>query len=311
LFDFLGDNKTDFVTLSDSGAPAASRTWRILANSSSPAIITQFTYGVNGDVILARDFIGNEKSDAAVYRPGATAGAQGIFFVTEIPRAGVSLDRVVRFGGNPDNPNGVGDYDGDNKIDYTVVRNNNGTQTWFIISSSNNTMRAINFGATSGVISTLVAVNGSDFNGDGRDELVFFGFGADPNDATQYFAGDAVTGAGVYRGTYGDFGTDFAVTPADYTGDGRSDLVAVRAANGALTWFIFNTAIGNTSTVVNFGLATDRPIRGDYDGDGRQDVAVYRPSNTTFYFIRSSNGQVGGQQWGQPGDVPLGQVGVF
>lgn len=317
MFDFVGDNRTDFVTVTTGTTGTTPRRWNILGNNNGP--IVQFTYGVTGDILLARDFIGDAKSDASVYRPGATAGAQSTFFVTEIPRAGVSIDRAVGFGVSTDNPNGVGDYDGDGKKDYTVARNNAGVLTWFIMSSSTGTMRAVNFGANTGTITSFIVLNGSDFNGDGRDELVFFGFNntSTTNQPAQYFVGDAVTGAGIYRATFGNFVSDYVITPADYTGDGRSDLVAVRqnTAGTAATWFILNTAT-NTATATNFGISgfdasADLPIRGDYDGDGRQDIAVYRRSNTTFYFIRSSNGQIGAQQWGATGETPLASIGTF
>jgi hypothetical protein len=326
LFDFLGDARTDFVTLSNSATATDARNWRVLANGSSPANIATFNYGVVGDTIIARDFIGTNKTDASVYRAGTPLGEQGRYFVTEPPRAGVSIDRIVPFGRSAaapqsDNPSAVGDYDGDGKIDFAVARfsSANGVLTYLIMSSSTNVMRSVNFGLSGS--GSFAAVNGSDFNGDGRDELVFLliDTAAGANNVVNWLAGDAVSGNGVYRNTFGTFNSDTLITPADYTGDGRSDLVAVRRTgvqNNTALWQILNTAT-NTSTSTPFGIAGsgasggDTPIRGDYDGDGRQDIAVYRPSNTTFYFIRSTGGTIGGQQWGQTGDLALGQIGTF
>ena len=314
LFDFVGDNKTDFVTVTSGTTGTTPRQWNILGNPGvvGGGTILQFTFGVLGDTLLARDFIGSAKTDASVYRPGA----QGTFFVTEPQRAGVSLDRAVRFGTTGDNPNGVGDYDGDGKLDYTVVRVNGGVATWFIMSSSTGTMRAVRFGVNTGTITSFILFNGSDFNADGRDELTFLGFNntSTATQPAQIFFGDSVSGAGVYQTTFGDFVTDFIFTPADYTGDGRPDLVAARTGGATNTFFIFNPVTG-TSTATSFGIGSatggDRPIRGDYDGDGRQDIAVYRASNTTFFFIRSTDGQVGGQQWGSAGQIPLASIGTF
>jgi hypothetical protein len=132
-----------------------------------------------------------------------------------------------------------------------------------------------------------------------------------------YFVGDAVSGAVVLITNWGDFTPDVIVTPADYTGDKRADLVAVRELTSPAVWYIRNTATG-ASTATPFGIGDpnfasyDYPVRGDYDGDGRHDVAVWRPSNQTFYFIRSGNNMVGQQKWGfAPTDIPLGTFGTF
>jgi hypothetical protein len=297
--------------------------WKVAGNPASPvpnqAFIRYIAYGFGTDVIVPQDYTGDRKTELAVWRPGVP----GVFYVSQFPTGtgGVMLDRAVPFGTsavNPvdddDNLNAVGDYDGDRKIDYAVVRFNGVILTYYIMSSGTNTMRQISFGIRPGAVSGNV-LNGADFTGDGRDEIVIFS--VDANDLTTYNIFDAVTGAGVSEVNFGNFETDYAFTPADYTGDGRADFVAPRTfAGNTIIWYILNP-VTNTVTATQFGigdpnfLVHDRPLRGDYDGDGRHDIAVYRRSNQTFYYISSQNGSLQGQKFGDPGDIPLGRFGTF
>ncbi len=319
LYDFTGNGRTDWTTLKiPTSGPI---TWKIAGNpaaaGANQAFIRVFDYGVRtgaaatNDVIVPQDYDGDAKTEPTVWRPGAN----GVFYVAQFPTAtgGIMLDRAVPFGTNGDSVNAVGDYDGDGKIDYAVARlNNNGVLTWYAMSSSTNTMKTVSFGV-SATTDSYAVVNGADFNGDGRDEVVFISLDAD--NIVTWYAGDIVTGAGVFTRQFGDFNSDYLVTPADYTGDKIADLVVVRQASAGQIWYINNSA-ANTTTGTTFGIADttvrgDIQVRGDYDGDGRQDIAVWRASSQTFYYISSANGSFGAQKWGDAGDTPLGSLGIF
>jgi len=324
--DFTGDNKSDWALRSDPTATGTPISWKILRNPASPvpnqAFIRIVNFGVTGtDVPTPRDFIGDSKTELAVYRPGTA----GLFFVAPFPEGtgGVIIDRVIQFGRGgagtitDDNPDATGDYDGDGKIDYAVSRINTTTlrMTYYIMSSATGTMSQVDFGLPPFTGSVQLRVfNGADFNGDGRDELVL-ALIAENGDVT-WSAGDAITGAEMIRLQFGNFDTDYIITPANYTGDSRADFVVFRATLNPGVWFINDTAT-NTTTATQFGIGSptfagnDFPIRGDYDGDGRQDIAVYRNSNNTFYVLQSSNGGQNGQTWGGTGDTPLGRIGTF
>jgi hypothetical protein len=80
--------------------------------------------------------------------------------------------------------------------------------------------------------------------------------------------------------------------PADYDGDGRDDIAVFRPSTGG--WYV------QDQPAAFWGVAGDLPVPADYDGDGRADLAVYRPSSGGWY--------VPGQPpvfWGIDGDTPV------
>ncbi|HYN93234.1 MAG TPA: N-acetylmuramoyl-L-alanine amidase, partial [Pilimelia sp.] len=151
-----------------------------------------------------------------------------------------------------------------------------------------------------------------------------------PSDATWRLRG---TAAPLLRGAAGD-----VPAPADYDGDGRTDLATWRPDTGGwvirysasrtlrrLTWgnvahvpvpadtdgngraepLVFSRTSGNwynaAAPTVNWGAVFgDVPLPADYDGDGREDLAVWRPS-TGDWHIRG----VGRFRLGDPSDVPV------
>ncbi len=80
-------------------------------------------------------------------------------------------------------------------------------------------------------------------------------------------------------------------TPADFDGDGLTDVAVWRAdAPGKAAFYILQSATG-TVRIEPFGQTGDDPkIVADYDGDKKADVAVYRPSASGqgFFFYRGS-----------------------
>lgn len=333
LHDFTGSGRTSFVTIGESSTNGT-YTWRIGANPhtnlvpNGPSFIRQFDYGSIelGDFIVADDFTGDAKTEPTVWR-----AEMGTFFVAQSPTGtgGITLERAVQWGGiYGDIPFGTGDYDGDGKADFTIVRQMpGGDLIWFIMSSATGTMRVVPFGSTINLIPLVeggfTIFPGADFTGDGRDELIIIARNANGTRNT-YYIGDAVTGAGLITRDFGITNSDYSLPPDDYTGDGKADFVAVRqydsdpaTNNSQAIWYILDVA-ANKMTAAQFGIAdnqiqvNDLPVRGDYDGDKRHDVAVYRRSNQTFYWVNSSNGSIGQQKApAQPNDYPLGAFGSF
>ena len=143
--------------------------------------------------------------------------------------------------------------------------------------------------ATSRVRATPVAL---DFNGDRRsDWVVAREMGSGLTWLISSASGQTSTG----WGRRGD-----QTVPADYDGDGKTDLAVWRAGT-----FYIRRSSDSGETVRPWGQAgDDATVVADYDGDGKADVAVYRPGAPSLWLVsRSGDGAPMQRAWGQQGDV--------
>jgi len=98
------------------------------------------------------------------------------------------------------------------------------------------------------------------------------------------------------------FGQSFSdtITPADFDGDGISDIAVWRPAATDSAFYIQQSSDSTVQTEI-FGQEGDDPtVVGDYDGDGKADPAVYRcppfsgDPGPCYFFYRGSNNNPGG-----------------
>jgi hypothetical protein len=88
------------------------------------------------------------------------------------------------------------------------------------------------------------------------------------------------------------------LAPADFDGDGRTDIAAYK--NGV--WWWINSA-NSTIGIMGFGTAFDSPVPADYTGDGRDEIAVFRHGQWWTYDL--ANAQTSVINFGVPGDSPI------
>lgn len=120
-------------------------------------------------------------------------------------------------------------------------------------------------------------------------------FGADNNTAVLGWFIDDIELSGSVSCTISD-----GRAPADFDGDGRTDVSVFRPSNGF--WYLLQSSAGFAA--YPFGLSEDTIVPGDFDSDGKADVAVWRPANGTWYLLRSTEG-FGAFQFGALGDIPV------
>jgi spore coat protein A, manganese oxidase len=227
--DYDGDGKTDFSVYRPSSGQ-----WFVL-QSSDFAWAPLVAWGTPSDVRIPADYDGDGRTDRAVWRP-----ADGIWYIVLSSNQSSSY-RTYGMSGDIPAP---ADYDGDGRADITVWRPSE--QKFYSVNSSD--------GASA--IVTVVGAGGtpvsSDYDGDGKADHAIRN-GADWM-IRQSSNGQVVNIAWEQPG-------DVAVHN-DYDGDGKTDIATWRNSNG--TWYIRQSAIGNSLRQVQWGIADDIPVPSFY-----------------------------------------------
>lgn len=293
-FDFDGDNKSDLALWRPSN-----QTWYILRSSDNG--MSEIQWGVSTDILAPADYDGDGKTDIAILRPQIFGpyGVMGSGFYILQSSNNLLSTIVIGLAVAPEQLI-VGDYDGDGKADPAIfIYDYDGNGAAYLIIrylwSSNNQLGLIRnptwASSSTPPLPQGLSVNG-DFNGDGITDISSFS----PERATWnlYLS----TSLEVKSQIYGNQVGDDKPMPADYDGDGKTDLAVY--SNGE--WQILQSS-DNSTRVELLGNSTDVPAPADYDGDGKTDIAVYRKGE--WWIKLSSSGDVLVKQFGLAGDVPI------
>ncbi len=226
--DFDGDGKTDFSVFRPSTA-----TWWIVKSSDGTYYSQQF--GIASDNLAQADYDGDGRTDVAVWR-----ATDGVWYIISSSTGGV---QYATYGTNGDKP-APADYDGDGRADIAVWRSSN--STFYSINSSNNASNGFTFTQTS------TEPVSADYDGDGKADYAV----RNGNNWLIRKSSNAQTDTVPWEQS-----TDKAVQN-DYDGDGKVDIAVWRDSNG--TWYIRQSASGNSLRQTVWGMAGDIPVPAYY-----------------------------------------------
>ncbi len=215
------------------------------------------------------------QSSSGAARSGTITVGETTFTVNQIgPTVAPTLGKLL-------------DFDGDGKTDYSAIQNSGNSMIWHNYRTTNG-YAPTNFG----LFNDDVALP-ADFDGDGKADIAVWR----NSNGTFYVLQSAIN---AFRGfQFGQSGDNPNISQ-DFDGDGKTDFAVTRVVNGSLFWYIYGSTKGFYAA--QFGIATDKPLRGDFDGDGKADLAVYRttgnaPANS-FIVQNSSNNNLSVVQFG-------------
>ncbi|MGE3468467.1 MAG: choice-of-anchor Q domain-containing protein, partial [Pyrinomonadaceae bacterium] len=268
--DYDGDNNTDPTVWRPSAFAAPNENVSAFYTfRSTDASFFGIQFGNTGDVAIAGDFDGDNKTDFGISRYTSGDGVDLVYLesstnTAKFPVWGIAGDIFVS-----------GDYDGDKKTDVMAWRPSDGT--WYIVNSSgsNGGYTFIQHGQAGDKPYAM------DTDGDGKSNLAYY-----RPSMGRWVIKDAV-GPGI---TGVNFGTASDVpVPADYDGDNKDDIAVFRDG----LWIIRPSTNVIDVQFIPFGSTGDVPVPGDYDGDNLYDRAVYRQG--IWHMLRSSQGYTGFQ----------------
>jgi hypothetical protein len=182
---------------------------------------------------------------------------------------------------------GVGDFNGDGRSDILWIGDQNETSNWLGTANGGFIVNDANAFAPSQ--SDKVVWDTGDFNGDGRDDILWLstydGQSLSVSHGTQL--GGFIQNAAVSALPTGWF----ISSTGDFNGDGRSDILLQQSNTGQLTtWLSSSTGFvpnaNSTAQVPNWQIVGV----GDFNGDGRDDLLWRHPQGALSNWLANAAG---------------------
>ena len=296
--DFNSDGKADPTTYNRStGIFSQTLSGSITTSSLGPITYQGRTLSGSNYIPIEGDFNGDGKADYGVFDFSTAT-----YYIEQSSSSGTPTLTVKQFGwGGHDLPL-MADFNGDGTTDFVVYRSDNST---YYAQLSGGGGFAYSFGWANHDQPVV-----GDFNGDGKTDFAVYR----PSSAEWFIQYTSLTASGQNPqapGKYAQFGwggVDQAA-PADFNGDGTTDIAVYRAvgSNSGQTQGLFLIQGQASQSVGTAGQVTSAaiPVALDFNGDGKADASVYQPSNSQWSF-QLSDGTAKTSTLGTAGGIPLG-----
>ncbi len=134
------------------------------------------------------------------------------------------------------------------------------------------------------------AAGGADFDGNGKDDIFWYGPGPETSDHVWYSQGRN-NFASVKKSISG---RNYIPIAGDFDGDGLGDIFWY-AAGSATDWIDYGEGFNEFTRVQTAVSGTYTPIAGDFDGNGQTDIFWYGPggnSDSIWYYFGNTYSSV-------------------
>jgi hypothetical protein len=266
----------------------------------------------------ALDFNGDGKADIALIRRSNDSQANapinwfiqnpadGSYSATQWGNGSVYVDGPSR--GDRIVP---GDYDGDGKGDFAVVRKTGGYLYWWILNSSDGAYRSVQFGVADITVGDYPIPG--DYDGDGKTDIAVARETGLSNNLTLFYILQSSNGQfralNIPQTPAGSSGSVCRPTQGNFDGDSKADPTIycrqTTPEGNSAGYFISIRSVDGVYTKQQWGHLNDQPVFGDFDGDGRTDLAIVRGasqiSTNIEWYIKGSTGAYISIQFGYTG----------